>query len=129
MKSLKILKFPLLLFVVLVGLFLVHTFFLEKSGLPKHDNLIVLSYWANGLIAAAIYLTLFVFRNRLKNQIGFLFIAGSLLKFILFFILFYPSYRADGVMQRIEFLAFFVPYLLALLLETFFTLKMLKELD
>jgi len=76
-----------------------------------------------------IYLTLFLLKNKLKNQIGFLFIAGSLIKFIVFFILFYPSYKQDGIMERVEFFAFFVPYLLALIVETVFIFKMLKEID
>lgn len=118
---------------VLVGslaiAFIVHTSFLHYFGLPKNGNQIILSYLVNGVLAAAIYILLFVFRFILKNQIGFLFIAGSFLKFVCFFVLFYPAYNEDGELNGIEFAAFFVPYGISLILETIFMAKMLKELD
>lgn len=125
---------PLLFFFIVLltalGLvFYVHTLLLDNFGHPKYGNLIVTSYWLNGGLAALIYVVLFLFRKRLKNYIGYLFIGGSFLKFILFFILFYPAYRADGEMDRTEFAAFFVPYLTSLIIETLFTVKMLKVLD
>jgi hypothetical protein len=55
--------------------------------------------------------------------------AGSLLKFLIFFIVFYPGYKADGEMDSLEFAAFFVPYAICLILETFFTSKMLHRLE
>jgi F0F1-type ATP synthase assembly protein I len=55
--------------------------------------------------------------------------GGSFLKFIFFFLLFYPAYSSDGEMDKIEFAAFFAPYLLSLLIETIFMAQMLKELE
>jgi len=112
-----------------VLLFFIHTQLLSNYDYLPYDNLIVLSYWVNALLAAVIFIVLFLFRYRLKNYIGFLFIAGSFIKFTLFFIFFYPEYRADGEMDKLEFAAFFVPYLISLLIETIFTAKMLKKLD
>ena len=91
------------------------------------NNLIVLSYLVNGILAAVIFFLLYRFREKLKNQIGFLFMGGSLLKFVFFFLLFYPVYKSDGDMSGLEFAAFFVPYAVSLFLETFFTSKMLKN--
>jgi len=125
---------PVLLFlgilIPLLGLsFFLHTTFLQHKGLSKYGNLIVLSYGVNFVLAAAIYIGLHSFRNRIKNQIGFLFMAGSFLKFIVFFILFYPSYKADGTMATSEFAAFFVPYAICLIVETVFTAKMLLKMN
>ena len=125
----KVVQFVLLIGIVLLLLFLIHTAVLGAMGLPKNENLIQLSYLLNGLLAIFIYAILFFLRNTLKNQIGFLFIAGSALKFIVFFIVFYPVYKEDGIIQRVEFFAFFIPYLCALFLETFYTFKLLKKLD
>jgi F0F1-type ATP synthase assembly protein I len=97
--------------------------------MPKYGNLLIQSYTINGLLASSIYVGLYAFRKKLKNHIGFLFMGGSFLKFIFFFILFYPTYSADGDMDKIEFAAFFVPYLVSLILETFFMAQMLKKLD
>ncbi len=89
----------------------------------------VLSYVINFLLASIIYIGLYSFRNKIKTQIGFLFLAGSFLKFIVFFILFYPSYKADGSMASSEFAAFFVPYAICLVVETIFTAKMLQKME
>lgn len=120
----------LLLLIPLIGLtFLIHTSILQHYDLPIHGDKIVLSYIINLLLATIIYIGLFRFRNKIKTQIGFLFMAGSFLKFIVFFILFYPSYKADGVMATSEFAAFFVPYAICLVVETVFTAKMLLKMQ
>ncbi len=89
----------------------------------------MLSYVINFLLAAAIYIGLYSFRDKIRTQIGFIFIAGSFLKFILFFILFYPSYKMDGEMGTSEFASFFVPYAICLVVETIFTAKMLQKME
>lgn len=122
-------QFLTLLIISLGTAFIIHVSVLENIELPKYGDNIVLSYIVNAVLAAVIYASLFFFKEKLKNQIGFLFMGGSFLKFIFFFILFYPSYKADGEMSRIEFFAFFIPYLICLLLETVFTAKMLNKLD
>ena len=55
--------------------------------------------------------------------------GGSFLKFIFFFIIFYPEYSADDDMNKVEFSAFFVPYAISLIVETVFMAKMLKKMD
>lgn len=123
-----IVQFLVLLILSLGIVFLLHITILNAKGLPQFDNLIVLSYVVNSILAAIIFIALYVFRSKLKNQIGFLFMGGSFLKFIFFFLLFYPAYKADGEMSRLEFAAFFIPYGISLVIETVFTAKMLKKL-
>lgn len=116
--------------IVLLGIvFFLHSEFLAYYEIPKYGNLLALSYAVNALLATTIFVLLYIFRTELKNYIGFLFMAGSFLKFIVFFLLFYPPYKEDGEIDKIEFLAFFVPYLICLLLETVFIARLLKELD
>ncbi len=91
--------------------------------------MIVLSYVLNFFLALGIFYALFFLRKKLSNAIGFLFMGGSLLKFVVFFLVFYPVYKGDGKMQGIEFAAFFIPYATALVLETYFASKMLKNLE
>jgi hypothetical protein len=123
-----ILNFTLVIFGTLGLVFWVHTTLLDMFGFPPYGNKIVLSYLVNAVLALIIYGSLFMFRQRLRNYIGFLFMGGSFLKFIFFFILFYPGYSADGVMDKMEFAAFFVPYAISLIIETVFTAQMLKKL-
>lgn len=122
-------QFLLLLSVLLLLAFAGHLFLLSSKGHPLYGNLIERSYVINGILAAVIFGLLYRFRERLKNQIGYLFMAGSLIKFVFFFVLFYPTYISDGKMSGQEFTAFFVPYAIALFLETYFASKMLKILE
>ena len=117
------------LVLLLLVSFAAHLLVLSAKEEPLFGDLIVRSYVVNGVLAAAIYGLLYRFRVKLKNQIGFLFMGGSLIKFLFFFLLFYPTYIGDGTMSRQEFAAFFIPYAIALFLETYFTSKMLKNLE
>ena len=123
------LKFVFILFGVLGATFLAHYFTLSNLGLPPLADLLVASYVVNYLLAAAIFIGLYAGRHKFKNALGFLFMGGSLIKFLVFFLVFYPVYRENGVMERTEFAAFFIPYITALILETFFASKMLNAVS
>lgn len=127
-------KNPILLFIVilvplLAVVFFTHTSILSWKGYAEYGNAITLSYALNFLMAAIIYIGLFSFKNRIKTQIGFIFLAGSFLKFIVFFLVLYPSYKADGDISTPEFAAFFVPYAICLVVETVFMAKMLQKMN
>ncbi|MBM1105286.1 hypothetical protein JQC67_03945 [Aurantibacter crassamenti] len=124
-----VVQFVLLLILTLSLVFLIHIYVLDNAELPVFGSKIVLSYITNVGLALIIYLSLYKYRFRLKDYIGFLFMAGSFLKFIFFFTIFYPSYKLDGDMSRIEFAAFFVPYVICLFFETVYMAKMLRKLD
>ena len=89
------------------AVFLIHLIILDNLGFPKFNDLIGLSYIVNGLLAIAIFVSIYIFRSKLKNQIGFLFMGGSFLTFLFFFILFYPAYKSDG--EPIGIRRFFCP--------------------
>ena len=122
-------NFITILLAILGAVFGLHLLVLKTQELPLFDNKIVLSYLLNAFLAIAIFIALFKLKERLKNQIGFLFLFGSALKFALFFILFYPSYKADGVTDKLEFVAFFIPYAICLILETAYLSKMLNKMS
>lgn len=111
------------------GSFALHCLGRGYSNLAPFGDLLPVSYAVNFGLAFAIVWLLYTYRKKMRQQIGFLFMAGSLLKFAVFFAVFYPFFRADGTIDRSEFASFFVPYVLALLLETSFTAKLLKVLE
>lgn len=115
------------LFLALSISLIVHYFLLRGMGKNLFQDLVLWAYVVNLILAAAIFYGLFLARKKLKNALGFLFMAGSFLKFIVFFLVFYGTYKADGEIQKLEFAAFFVPYLVALVIETFFASKMLNQ--
>ena len=126
MRSHSLLFRFLLITLPVLGISLwLHLLWQESAALPRGSDLIYLSYTVNFLLAAGIFVLLYGLRKKYKDQIGFMYMGGSLFKFIVFFIVFYPDYRADGMVTRSEFGAFFLPYLLCLILETVFTAKIL----
>ncbi len=125
-KPLK--RFITLLTTGVTATFLLHILFLNFKNLPFFDNKIVLAYILNYLLALSIYSLLYFLRFKLKNQLGFLFMTGSFLKFIVFFVFFYPSYKSDGSINNLEFSSFFIPYLICLIIETSALVKLLKNL-
>ena len=121
-------KFTISLILVLSVSFGIHLLILKGLSFPLFENKIVLSYIINALLAFVIFLSLFKLKDKYQTQLGFLFLFGSALKFIVFFIVFYPSYKADGDINKLEFAAFFIPYSLSLILETIFLSKLLNNL-
>jgi hypothetical protein len=121
------LKFSLLLLALLLAALAMHLFILKGFGLPMWDNKILLAYSVNYILAVAIYGALYLLQEKMTSQLGFLYMGGSLLKFLFFFTLFYPSYKLDGEMSNAEFGAFFIPYAISLILETSGIIKFLKK--
>ena len=121
-----IISFFTQLTLALSGVFFVHTFLLKTQKLQPYDHKIILAYLLNFLLAVIIFLALFILRKKYKDQLGFLFMFGSFLKFAVFFIFFYPSYNADGNTSKLEFFAFFIPYVIGLITETLALIKLLN---
>ncbi|MBC3758463.1 hypothetical protein H7U19_08615 [Hyunsoonleella sp. SJ7] len=93
------------------------------------EDHIVLSYVINLILVLKVFGILYLLRYKYKGQLGFLFLAGSIIKFAVFFIVFHPRFKADGVITKLEFASFFVPYLVGLILETVSLSKWLNKLD
>ncbi|WP_242083721.1 hypothetical protein [Aestuariivivens sediminis] len=115
--------------ILLAIVFGIHLALLNYLGYPLFADRIVLSYSVNLLLVIGVFGFLYVLRKKYKSQLGFLFLAGSVLKFAVFFILFYPFYKQDQVISKLEFASFFVPYLVGLVLETFSLGKWLNRID
>ncbi|GAA4891161.1 hypothetical protein GCM10023311_14360 [Flaviramulus aquimarinus] len=109
--------------------FIVHLTILSFLQFPLFENRIVLSYIVNLILVIIIFGILYLLKEKYKSQLGFLFLAGSFLKFAIFFILFYPFYKLDSTITKLEFAAFFVPYVIGLILESVSLSKWLNKLD
>jgi len=123
----QIIKFIITFFLSLLIVFAIHVFYLKIQNLPLFDNKIIAAYAINFLVAIVIYISLYALKTKFKEQLGFLYMGGSFIKFILFFIFFYPSYKLDGQMSSLEFGAFFIPYVISLIFETLGVIKILKK--
>ena len=106
--------------------FYIHTEILRYIGHNLYDNLIIQGYYTNAILAIIIFSSLSFLQKKYSDQLGFLFMAGSLLKFAVFFIFFSPNFREDGEISRLEFLSFFIPYLFCLFIETLAVVNILN---
>lgn len=122
-------KYTFFFLLLLLVVFAAHVGILHALELPLFQDKIIVSYIVNGAMAIIIVLVLYMLRKKYKHQLGFLFLGGSLLKFAVFFIFFYPYFHADDILSRTEFFSFFVPYAASLTLETIFLSKMLNNLQ
>ena len=86
-----------------------------------------LTYLFNGVITLTIFSTLIFLKKKYMASLGFFFLAGSLVKIILFFILFRPGYSADGLISTLELAEFFVPYGVCLFFEVFYMVRVLMK--
>ncbi|WP_340076135.1 DUF6168 family protein [Leptobacterium sp. I13] len=120
-------SFTIRLIIILVLVFFIHIGVLFKLEAPPYENAIILSYTVNFLAAFSIYSIIYLVREKYKNQLGFIFITGSGLKFLLFFIFFYPLYKQDETITTLEFSAFFVPYATCLIVEVLGIAKLLNK--
>lgn len=111
-------SFGLLLLFVTTLTFLGHLAVLYVKELPLFNNLIVNAYLLNIIFAFAVFILMIFLSDKHQNILGFVFMSSSLVKFGLFFLLFYPVYHFDGKMSRVEFLTFFIPYAVCLVVET-----------
>lgn len=120
-------QFVIALFVFVGLAFSLHLLLLYVAELPLFENKIIASYIVNLILALLIFSGLFFLRNKYKNQIGFLFMGGSFLKFFVFFLFFLPVFKEDGATDKLEFASFFVPYAVCLIIETLGVMKLLRD--
>jgi len=123
------LSFTIKAIVLLLIVFGIHITVLNILHYPLFNNRIIGSYVANLFLIIAVFGILYLLKKKYKSQLGFLFLLGSALKFTIFFIFFYPYYKLDNSISRLEFAAFFIPYATGLILETISLSKWLNSID
>ena len=109
--------------------FVIHVYVNKNSATEITSGHIIYSYVINYLLASGVIFFLFLLKKKLKDQLGFIFMAASVLKFGFFFLLFYPSYKMDGHITKPEFFTFFIPYAICLTAECVILAEFFKNLD
>lgn len=125
----SLLLFCTTFFVVLFLVFVIHTQVLKYYGFDPYENAIIPAYWVNYALAVVIFAIIFLLRKKYSHLLGFIFMGGSLLKFVVFFIFFNPVYKEDNMVEAIESTSFLVPYLACLFLETYTLIRVLNKED
>ena len=106
----QLINFHLCLIVVLGCSYLTHDFLYNSTHL-------LLLYVLNFSIAVFVYWLVYLLRNSQKEYLGFYFLAGTFIKFISFFLFVLPIFKYDNFVSTSEFLSFFVPYTISLIVE------------
>ncbi|MGB0403833.1 MAG: hypothetical protein ACPGEG_07020 [Salibacteraceae bacterium] len=120
-------KFSLIVFFVCGLSFIIHISVLHFLDFEMFANRIILAYSGNYVLAIGILFGLMNAPERFKNSLGYLFMLGSVFKFIFFFLFFYPYFLEDGDISRVEFFTFFIPYSVSLISETKLLINRLSE--
>jgi len=115
----------LLFFVVPLIAFFLHEWILEATGIRFDQKWLEKTYLANSFMALGIYLIIYFLRNKFRDQLGFLFLFGSFLKFGVYF-LFFQGNLGDG---KLAFSLFFIPYIVCLIIEVLALRKILNQGD
>ena len=100
-----------------IVVFAIHLAVLAIFKKPLFEHQIILAYGVNYLLAILIFTTMLFFSKKANNYLGYIFMYGSLFKFTIFFIFFYPNYNKTSGDSKQEFLTFFIPYTLSLIIE------------
>ena len=120
-------EFSARVLVFLSAAFVIHMLVNKLMSIPLFQHQILVSYAINTALAVGVFWGLTSLKKKYNNQIGFLFLASSIVKFLVFFLVFYGPYKADGEIVLLEFTSFFIPYTICLVLETFFLSKHLNK--
>lgn len=111
------------LLVVVAGL---HMAYIYANQLKVEIDTFIFCYLVNFVLAIVIYVTLLIMAANKNKYMGFVFLFGSALKFLIYFLVFDPLFKQDGDLTRVEFFLFFIPYLTSLILETAALVKLLR---
>lgn len=112
---------------ILALVFGLHALLLYLFSFPLLEHHIIMSYGLNYVTTVLVYVFLLKLKQHHAESLGFIFMGGSMMKFMVFLLFLYPFYKSDGVISRIEFFTFFVPYSCCLVIEIFSFAKVLKE--
>ncbi|MDA9945761.1 DUF6168 family protein [Schleiferiaceae bacterium] len=114
--------YSVLIFIVVLA------WLVQQELTPKElHGILARCYVFNTVLAVLIYVVILRLKDRHSEKIGFVFLIGSGLKFLLFFLLLYPAFNADGELSSMEFVSFFIPYTLTTVVENVVLVRQLSR--
>lgn len=103
-----------------------HYAYLYANNIENTLSGLVFCYLVNYLLALGIYFALVKLVADENKHVGFVFLFGSALKFLAYFLIFDPLFKQNGQLSKVEFFLFFTPYLISLAVETIALVKLLR---
>ena len=120
MMSKNLIYFNITLFLTLFVAYWIHR-------ITTNNNHLLDLYLLNASVAILVCFFAYIFRNKHRDYLAFYFLPGSVIKFLLFFLILLPFFKEDNVVTKEEFFAFFVPYIATLIIETTSLISLLNK--
>jgi hypothetical protein len=120
----NVFRFLFLFTIVIGGSYLIHMGIINAFLLERNINIIKLSYIFNSAFTFVFTFVILVLSKKFKDQLGFIFMAGSLIKIGAFIAV---SKLNDFEINKNVFLDFFIAYLICLILEVYYVSKILNS--
>ncbi len=122
----NILKFTLIISFLLGLAYLLQINIIQTNLTAKETNLIQFSYLFNSAFTYILMLNVLIFKKILQENLGFIYLGISTLKFLLFYFLVNSK---NIEINKSDFLLFFIPFVLCLGIEIFYVSKILNGLN
>ena len=119
--------FILLLTSLLGIVFSFHTLIQHELKIGAFEKHIVINYCFNYILTIGFFLSLLIFEKKKSDQLGFVFLAASTVKLILFLFILYPNTKEIAGVKSVEFASFFVPYGISVVIEILYLLRILNS--
>jgi hypothetical protein len=120
-------RYSALLFLLMTVSFFLHWKALEILSRTVDLGHLLPFYVMNYIMGVAIVSAL-IFLSKNKGEIlGFVFMAGSLVKFAVFFMVFYPELHENDASKKATFILFFIPYILSVITEVWYLIRFLNK--
>ncbi len=119
----QLINFSLLLLLCAAATYLLHIYFFNRFFPEGSVDLINFSYKFNFGITFLFTTSIIIASQRLKDQLGFIFLGSSFVKIAIFLVIVKTS---DFEIDKSDFLHFFIPYALCMVLEIIYVSRILK---
>lgn len=118
-------RFLLIFTIVIIGSYWIHMVIINTFSLQRDIGIIKLSYIFNGIFTTVLTSAIIVVSKRFKDHLGFIFMAGSLIKIGVFLAI---SKFSGFEVNKNVFLDFFMAYVICLIIEVYFVSKILNSI-
>lgn len=104
------------------------SFYFHAGFVAVEDKSIMIqSYSANFVLGIIVFVVIELFKKKHTNIIGFIFLGGSLFKFLVYFLYILPILTSTGELTKFKFLVFYIPYFICLMLELLFLVLLMNK--
>ncbi|PHR35633.1 MAG: hypothetical protein COA38_01920 [Fluviicola sp.] len=117
------------LILALIIAFSIHVYLHSVYSFALFGSFIIASYLFN--LSFVLLEVWFLKRRQMKEgaNLGNAYLGLSMFKFLIFFAVFLPLFKMDGITDHFEYFGFFIPYAICLVAGTVFLIQILKESD